>query len=181
MWHKIAFKYYGEKYLSEVLRVTFYVHVDGWRRNIRFSAAHWVEHAGKCERLHGHDYYVSIKLYGPVSSDGMIIDFSLVKSTLKDIVDKLDHRVLVPERKIVKREGGLVYVKKDAKVIALPEEDVKELPVEVVTAEELAKYIAERFYDILGDEIRKRGIYQIEVLVDEGGGQEACHVKKLFA
>ncbi|MCD6503339.1 MAG: 6-pyruvoyl tetrahydropterin synthase family protein [Euryarchaeota archaeon] len=161
--------------------MTFYVYIDGWKRNIRFSAAHWVERAGKCERLHGHDYYVSIKLYGPVSDDGMIVDFSIVKSALKKIVEELDHKVLVPEKKVTKREDGLVFIKKDDKIMCIPEEDVKVLPIEVVTAEELAKYVAERLYEMLSDEIRRRGIYQIEICIDEGGGQEACHVKKLFA
>jgi len=161
--------------------VTLFIWIDGKERNLRFSAAHWVEGAGKCERLHGHDYYVSVRVYGPVNKDGTVIDFRVLKDAIKRVIEDLDHKVLISEKRVIKEENGLLYITKDTKQIVLPKEDVYLLPLDIITAEELAKYIANRIYEELKEEFRARRIYQIDVCVDEGGGQSAWHIKKLFA
>ncbi|PKN20376.1 MAG: 6-carboxytetrahydropterin synthase QueD [Deltaproteobacteria bacterium HGW-Deltaproteobacteria-6] len=61
-----------------------------------FSAAHWLaEIGGKCEELHGHNFKVEITVGAPdLNSEGILIDFRLVKKWLKDILDKMDHQNL---------------------------------------------------------------------------------------
>lgn len=61
-----------------------------------FSAAHLLaEIGGKCEELHGHNFKVEVTVGAPeVNSEGIVIDFRLVKKWLKDILDGLDHQHL---------------------------------------------------------------------------------------
>ena len=50
---------------------------------------------GKCEELHGHNFKVEVTVGAPdLNSDGLLIDFRLVKKWLKDILDDMDHKHL---------------------------------------------------------------------------------------
>jgi 6-pyruvoyltetrahydropterin/6-carboxytetrahydropterin synthase len=62
-------------------------------RKFKFDAAHnLVNYHGKCERLHGHTYKISVMLKGSPDSEGMIYDFTELKSIVNEIVlSKLDH------------------------------------------------------------------------------------------
>jgi len=61
-----------------------------------FSAAHLLkEIGGKCEELHGHNFKVEVTVGAPaLNSEGIVIDFRLVKRWLQDILDKMDHQHL---------------------------------------------------------------------------------------
>jgi len=58
-----------------------------------FAAAHFLTHYhGKCERLHGHNYRVVVRCKGTkLDEGGMLIDFSVLKSSLRDVLSKIDH------------------------------------------------------------------------------------------
>jgi 6-pyruvoyltetrahydropterin/6-carboxytetrahydropterin synthase len=58
-----------------------------------FSAAHFLSrYRGKCERLHGHNYRVRLWVRGgALNEGGMLMDFSLLKKTLRDALEALDH------------------------------------------------------------------------------------------
>lgn len=61
-----------------------------------FASAHQLRgYKGKCENLHGHNWRVRVKVYGPrVGTDGMLIDFGALKRLLKECLDDLDHKFL---------------------------------------------------------------------------------------
>jgi len=59
----------------------------------RFAASHFLtKYHGKCENLHGHNYKVIITIEGPVQDDGMVMDFKIIKTVVKEkVIDKVDH------------------------------------------------------------------------------------------
>jgi 6-pyruvoyltetrahydropterin/6-carboxytetrahydropterin synthase len=58
----------------------------------RFSAAHRLrDYNGKCENLHGHNYKVELTVHGDNLTNGMLIDFVLLKQKLDAIIKNLDH------------------------------------------------------------------------------------------
>lgn len=61
-----------------------------------FDAAHnLTNYYGKCERLHGHTYKLEVTLEGDVQSNGMVIDFVVLKRIVKKhVLDRLDHQYL---------------------------------------------------------------------------------------
>jgi len=61
-----------------------------------FSAAHLLaEIGGKCEELHGHNFKVEVTVGAPkLNSEGILIDFRLIKKWLKDILNQMDHQHL---------------------------------------------------------------------------------------
>jgi 6-pyruvoyltetrahydropterin/6-carboxytetrahydropterin synthase len=63
---------------------------------IGFDAAHCIRgHQGKCANLHGHRWEVEVVISGnETDSLGMLADFSIIKSRLLEIINKLDHKNL---------------------------------------------------------------------------------------
>lgn len=58
-----------------------------------FSAAHFLkDYNGKCENLHGHNYKVYAHVRGSVLNEGgILLDFTKLKSALRQVCSKLDH------------------------------------------------------------------------------------------
>jgi 6-pyruvoyltetrahydropterin/6-carboxytetrahydropterin synthase len=62
-----------------------------------FDAAHNILLAanGKCERLHGHTWKIELFVTGEKSAaTGMVVDFTVLKTKLQELADKLDHTYL---------------------------------------------------------------------------------------
>lgn len=154
-----------------------YIYVDGWKSKLSFSSAHIIPEYAKCGRLHGHTYVVHTKIYGTPDEKGIIIDFSLVKQLLMDIVNKLDHRILIPEQSSalsVKHEKEHIELSSFGKQYIFPLSDCILLPIESTSAENLSKYILDIMYEKLK---QNENIYKIEIGVDEGYGQGARMIK----
>lgn len=63
------------------------------RKEFTFDAAHnLVRYHGKCEHLHGHTYRIAVVLEGVPDDEGMILDFTVLSSIVKElVVSRLDH------------------------------------------------------------------------------------------
>lgn len=64
--------------------------------NDHFSSAHFLRnYSGKCENLHGHNYRVELTISSETLDEtGMVCDFNVLKTSLKRVLDKLDHKCL---------------------------------------------------------------------------------------
>ena len=61
-----------------------------------FSSGHYLrEYRGKCENPHGHNYRVLVTLAGrELESNGLLLDFKILKDILKPVVNYLDHQMI---------------------------------------------------------------------------------------
>jgi 6-pyruvoyltetrahydropterin/6-carboxytetrahydropterin synthase len=61
-----------------------------------FSSGHYLrEYHGKCENPHGHNYRVLVTLSGAeLESNGLLLDFKVLKDILKPVVAYLDHQMI---------------------------------------------------------------------------------------
>ncbi|MBA2123654.1 6-carboxytetrahydropterin synthase QueD [bacterium Unc6] len=60
-----------------------------------FSGAHNLrEYQGECEKLHGHNWKVEVSVTGILNRLGMVIDFTVLRDSLKSILSKIDHTYL---------------------------------------------------------------------------------------
>jgi len=156
-----------------------YINIDGWRSNIRFSSAHIIPEYEKCGRLHGHTYAVHVKIGGKLDNKGIIMDFSLLKEGLRKISNKLDHRVLIPEKSNViniKKKDDSIEIISLGKKYVFPSNDCIFLPIESTSAENLASYILDEVIDNIS---LPKEVDSIEIGVDEGYGQGARILKSL--
>ena len=67
-------------------------------KEFSFDSAHRlpnVPEGHKCARLHGHTYYVTIFVQGPIGEEtGWVMDFADIKTAFKPLLAQLDHYYL---------------------------------------------------------------------------------------
>lgn len=149
---------------------------------LRFSAAHFLIFGEKCERLHGHNYAVSVGLEGELDEEiGYIFDFVALKEFAEHHCNVLDHKTIIPsknKRIKVKEANGFVEVTFKDKKFSFPESDVLILPIKNCTAELLAYYLCQKLKADLED-TEVRNITKIRVGVEESPGQAAFYTEEL--
>jgi len=61
-----------------------------------FAAAHLLrEIGGKCEELHGHNFFVEVSTAAEsLNEEGLLIDFRLLKRWTDEVLEELDHKYL---------------------------------------------------------------------------------------
>lgn len=147
---------------------------------LSFSAAHFISYMGKCERLHGHNYGVSVALEGELTEDAYVFDFVELKRIARRICNSLDHRFLLPAKSedLEVRQGEDSWeIRFDDRRYVLPAPDVLSLPIDNVTAERLAQYVCGRFLDALA-EYDTSHLDNMTVGVEEAQGQAAYYVHR---
>lgn len=156
--------------------MSFLLEIDGWKKNIVFSSAHLLFGHDKCGFLHGHTYAIHAKVYGNKNKDEFVIDFSILKSYLREIADSLDHKLLLPEKnEYLTKNPNEIIIDINQKKYILPKVDCILLPIDSITAENLADYILDQFAKKI--EITEN-IKKIVIGLDEGFGQGVA-VEKL--
>jgi 6-pyruvoyltetrahydropterin/6-carboxytetrahydropterin synthase len=149
-----------------------------------FASAHFITFKGhQCETLHGHNYRVGVAVEGSVEAETLfVLDFSVLKQITRKLVDRIDHKVLLPtlNPKLAFREDGdriaVDYFGQPTYVF--PKRDCALLPIPNSTAEMLAQY--------LGSQVREElvaGGYthltSLDLEVEENYGQSATYHEAL--
>jgi 6-pyruvoyltetrahydropterin/6-carboxytetrahydropterin synthase len=65
-------------------------------KEFTFAAAHYLPgYEGKCANLHGHEWRLQVGYFGVINDKtGMVADFTLIKSEVSKLIEKLDHQCL---------------------------------------------------------------------------------------
>jgi dihydroneopterin triphosphate aldolase (PTPS-III) / 6-pyruvoyltetrahydropterin synthase len=148
----------------------------------KFNAAHFIAYPGFRERLHGHNYRVSVRMEGPVGSDGYVVDFGDIKRATRAVCKELNERVIVPVLSDVIRieaDVGEVHMTcEDGTRFSFPRADCVLLDIRHSSAEELAEWFGNRLRQALPI-LPRRGVTVLEVGVAEAPGQEARYRMEL--
>jgi 6-pyruvoyltetrahydropterin/6-carboxytetrahydropterin synthase len=149
-------------------------HVRVTKDYLVFSAAHFITFSGNiCERLHGHNYCVAAEVEGPLDENHYVVDFVALRDTLREIVQELDHHVLLPtDHPLIKVTAGprSVEARFEDRRWEFPRDDCVLLPVANTTAELLARYIGGKLLQKLAPRAPVRPA-RVRVEVDECEGQ----------
>jgi 6-pyruvoyltetrahydropterin/6-carboxytetrahydropterin synthase len=143
------------------------------RNTLRFAAAHFATGGGACERLHGHNYDVTVEIEGELTDDGWVIDFAVLKSLTRELCLELDHKfILQRDSKALQIEEGegTWNVRFLERGWVFPTSDVVALPIENSTAEQLARWFAGRLHTALATRGATK-LASITVGVEEMPGQ----------
>lgn len=147
-----------------------------FRDEHHFASAHFLVEMGKCERLHGHNYSVTVELKGTPGADHTLVDFNIINPVIDEICERFDHRVIIAgedPRQTIKIENGEVEIRFGNKRYVFPEGDCVFIPVPAITVEIMAAHICELLIgEIAG---RMPNMKWIEVGVREGAGQMALY------
>ena len=149
-------------------------HVRVTKDYLVFSAAHFITFNGNiCERLHGHNYRVEVEIAAPLDENSYVIDFIALRNATQEIVDELDHHVLLPT------EHDQIHVQSTATEVTatfedrrwiFPREDCVLLPLANTTTELLARFIGHELIARLSL-VAAHPYTRLTVGVDENNGQ----------
>lgn len=156
-----------------------FLEIDGGYSGIKFSACHFIPRHEKCSRLHGHSYIVRLRLEGDIGAEGMIMDFVVLKKKLKEMIDELDHKTLLPTKSDdVKLTVDDVSVEAicDEKRYVFPMMDVTLLDIPTTTAEEMCKMMTLR---MVKEVSFPPNVKSVSVGLDEERGQTAWYTEVL--
>lgn len=144
--------------------------------NFKFNAAHFMAYPGFRERLHGHNYRISVRVEGPLGGDGYVVDFGDIKRAARDLCASMNERVLVPMLsdciEIQREDGQLTMICEDGSRFTMPEADCVLLDIVHSSAEELAAHLCDALLQRLPI-LRTRAVTGLEVAVAEAPNQEA--------
>ncbi len=151
---------------------------------LNFSAAHFLVYGpGAREKLHGHNYYVSMELLGSMGpTDDLYINFLDIKPVLRKICESLDHKVLVQaahrDLVIEESEAQLRISISEKDYFVFPRGDVCLLPIRNTTAELLAEFILVKTLKVLSDSYANVLLEEASCSVEETRGQAAVCLKQ---
>ncbi len=156
---------------------TIKLKLDGWEKSITFSASHILPGHEKCGRIHGHNYAIHVRISGEPSESGVVFDFLPIKEKLREIADRLDHRILIASGMEGLEQGeDEVRINIGEKRYLFPEEEAVILDIDQVTAEQLAMFLLDEVIEEL-DFPEK--VNSVEIGVDESRGQGAWARKEI--
>lgn len=154
------------------------------KENFKFSSAHFLifdDHSA--ERLHGHNYKVTVSLspmnQSSYENQGYFIDFATLKKTIKTLCDSWDEHVLLPEQhkdikyKISENKKNYEITFRD-RFYSLPMSEVIFLPTENSSVEELSKLFAQT----LLAQFKPGLLKMLKVTIEETSGQSASTILK---
>ena len=154
-----------------------YITVDLFRNDMKFSAAHFtVFSATKRERIHGHNYYVRLKVSSIIGDNGITYDYRFERNKIKDLCKYLNEYFLLPKfcsfLSLEEKDNEVVIVEFNNRSMSLLRDDIRILPLTNITSEALAKW----FLDSLlkdSEHIKNNKIKRISVMVSTTTGQSS--------
>ncbi len=139
-----------------------------------FASAHFISYGpDDCEPLHGHNYRIALEVEGPLDDQHLVFDFVALKRMGREIVNELDHHVLLPT------EHPFIRVSSDDREVTvttpqhryiLPRSDCILLGIENTTVERLAWWIAGQLRERIAQQSKARPT-RVRVEVEETFGQ----------
>ncbi|CAK4126639.1 unnamed protein product [Aphanomyces euteiches] len=147
---------------------------------MKFNAAHFIAFQGFRERLHGHNYRMSVTVTGTkVGHDGYLMDFGDIKTIARDVCRELNEHFLVPMKsdvlKIDANDENVTLVTEDGKTFSFPRDDCSLLPIVHSSAEELALYLMDVLLErFTMEKMQQRHATKIEVSIAEAENQLAA-------
>ncbi|PIE01772.1 MAG: hypothetical protein CSA81_10345 [Acidobacteria bacterium] len=151
-----------------------------YKDRLKFSSAHFTLFPdGGCEKLHGHNYRVSVELSFAVLNRGLSCPFHKLKPIVESVIKPLDEMVLMPansEWVSFEYQGTQAIVNihspKVEKQYQLPKDELFILRGDNVSSEQLAKYVFEELQTVLARHNMDINVHSVCVL--ESTGQEVC-------
>ena len=152
-----------------------------FKDRLKFSSAHFTMFGdGACERLHGHNYRVSVETDVQELERGLACPFHHLKRLVEDVIRPLDEMVLIPANSDwvhSKREGQQIHVDVKTPLVeksyVFPADEVFLLRGENISSECLAEFLFKELEASFKTNDIPVGVRQVCVM--ESNGQEVCY------
>lgn len=113
------------------------------REDMKFSCAHFtIFSKTERERVHGHNFRVWAELWSSVDSNGMAIDYTIIRKIILNTCKELNEHMLIPEfspHLKINKESSKIEITFNNQSMMFLNSDVKILQLLNITNEELCK------------------------------------------
>ncbi|MBB3168123.1 6-pyruvoyl trahydropterin synthase family protein [Simiduia aestuariiviva] len=144
------------------------------KEDMKFSAAHFTIFSGtERERLHGHNFRVSMSISSPANRNGLAFSYKILKDKIRALCDELDEYTLLPAKSpylAIVEQGSQYQASFNGETLVFLKSDCKLLPIPNTTVEAFADYLLQRFLHD-DDFVSRHDIAQVEMKVSSGPGQ----------
>ena len=150
--------------------------IELFKENFKFSSGHFtIFSATDRENMHGHNFTVHAAFDARVEDNGMIFDYGLAKKHIEVLCKSLNEYFLLPAHSKhirIEEKEDYTYVHFNKEKIPFLKRDIKILPVENITLEDLSDYFVREF---VREFIEKQGypLLYVEMKLFSGPGQSA--------
>ena len=150
------------------------------REDFKFSCAHFLIFPdGSKERLHGHNYQATVEIEGGLTDRGLVIDFNQAKPVIRALCRELNEHWLLPgehpELAYAHGDDGHTTVTYRLCRYLAPTEEVVIMPLNNISVENLATWIAGRLRTELVKRFGPSQIRALRVTVSETAGQHGVY------
>lgn len=144
------------------------------KEDLKFSAAHFtIFSATERERLHGHNFKVSLDITAEVGPNGLCFSYVEIKQRLRALVAEYDEYMILPADSPYLKIGQdktCYRVHFNGEELQFPIADTLLLPIRNTTVEEFARLLLERLLDD-AEFINGNGVRKLVMKVSSGPGQ----------
>jgi len=150
--------------------------IELYKENFKFSSGHFtIFSKTERENIHGHNFTVFVAFDALIEENGIIFDYTIVKNHIEQMCVTLNEYFLLPEKSPYLRfeeTPEYTYVYFSDEKIPFLKRDIKFLPIENITLEDLSWYFLHEF---VREFVEKTGypISWVETRVFSGPGQSA--------
>ena len=155
--------------------------IDLFRNDMKFSVAHFTIFSSTLrERIHGHNYYLRVRLRASVGELGLAFDYRDIRKILIGKCKFLNESFLLPTKsKFLLVEESLskdsIKVTFNKKTMSLLKEDVTLLPLSNISSEALSSWFLSEL--LKNDEmIKENEISMIETMISTTQGHSSSAV-----
>jgi 6-pyruvoyltetrahydropterin/6-carboxytetrahydropterin synthase len=153
-----------------------YGRIEIAKHALNFSVAHFtIFSKTDRENLHGHNFQVECEMSAPVSEDGLMFDYGIIKTAIRKLCEELDEQVILPENSPyldLEEDGEYTIAIFNNERLPFLKRDVTTLPIANTTVEEFSNLILHRLLE--DAEFEGRGITEMTVKVSSSPGQTGC-------
>lgn len=145
-----------------------------------FSAAHFLIDHEKCGGIHGHNWKICVAVKGKVNENGWVMDFTILKKIVDEILEKYDHKLLLPDSLNFQtdKEQNLISFEANKKKYAIPKEDCVILNISNTTCENLSILFCSQVKEKLKI-YNINGIEKVGIEIEEKEGQGAKYEESI--
>lgn len=144
------------------------------KEDMKFSAAHFtIFSATERERLHGHNFRVSLSISSPANRNGLAFSYKVLKDKIRALCDELDEYTLLPATSpylAIKETEHHYEASMNGETLVFLRTDCKLLPIPNTTVEAFAAYLLDRFLRD-DDFVQRHDLASVEMKVSSGPGQ----------
>ncbi len=138
---------------------------------------------GSKERLHGHNYYISLTLELSSIEFGSMLDFGPIKDALADLCGEWKEHILLATQNpyyelVCLTESEIEFLLCKQRYV-LPRTDVLLLPIDNLAVEPLSKLACDRLCANMKEHLSSEVVQAIEVTIEENPGQGATTRREL--